>query len=165
MYAVYILIDPLDNLVRYVGMAKDVYARFIQHINCNDSNVEKNMWVIDRRSQNLMIIMKIVDQAETREEAWQMEQHWIAYYSGLGMPLFNRKLTEAPSLSRRKQRETTVPVEAGKYRFTEKEEFAFVAAYKATGNIDKVLRSMHKGSGYKQHAREVIQAYRLRENA
>lgn len=52
-----------------------------------------------------------------------------------------------------------------KYRFTETEIVQFIAAYKVVGNIEKVLSSMRKGSGYKQHARELIQAHRLRENA
>jgi hypothetical protein len=51
------------------------------------------------------------------------------------------------------------------YRFTETEIVQFVAAYKAVGNIEKVLSSMKKGSGYKPHARELIQAYGLRRDA
>lgn len=37
--------------------------------------------------------------------------------------------------------------------------------FEEDSNIEKVLSSMKKGSGYKQHARELIQAHRLRENA
>lgn len=48
------------------------------------------------------------------------------------------------------------------YRFSEEEIKQFIAAYKVSGNIERCLVSMRKGSRYKAHAREIIQAYSLR---
>lgn len=163
MFAVYVLIDPIDNLVRYVGIAENVYTRFIQHINCQGSNADKNLWIMDRRSKNLMIIMRTIDQAETRAEALILEQKWIAYYSKAGMPLFNRqiavKFTELRKRAEKKAGSTTMT----RYRFSEKEEDMFITAYAASGSIDKALRAMNKGTNYRAHAREIIQALGLRQ--
>lgn len=49
-----------------------------------------------------------------------------------------------------------------KYRFTETEIAQFVAAYRVSGSIEKVLSSMKKGAGYKPHARDILQVFGLR---
>lgn len=113
MYTIYALVDPSDGLIRYVGMTQDIYARFIQHVNCESRNTEKNLWVTSCRARNLMIQMRTLETIETREQALETEKKWIEYYCSLGMPLFNRtnmknihdeKQTEMDALSKRVNR-------------------------------------------------------------
>lgn len=50
------------------------------------------------------------------------------------------------------------------YRLTEQEITAFIAAYKASGSIDRALNSINRGASYRSHAREIIHANQLRQN-
>jgi hypothetical protein len=52
-----------------------------------------------------------------------------------------------------------------RYTLTDKEIDEFKAAYKASGNIDKALAAIGKGSNYRECARRIIQVYALREEA
>lgn len=92
MYTIYALIDPSDGLIRYVGMAQDLYSRFIQHINCESRNAEKNLWVTDCRSRNVMIQMRTLEAVETRDQALEAEKRWIEHYCALSMPLLNKAI-------------------------------------------------------------------------
>lgn len=51
------------------------------------------------------------------------------------------------------------------YRLNEQEIHAFIAAFKASGNREKALAAISRGSRYRQHAEEIIQAYGLRREA
>ncbi len=51
------------------------------------------------------------------------------------------------------------------YRLTETEIPAFIAAYKASGSIEKALSAIGRGSRYKAHASEIVRAFNLRKEA
>lgn len=94
MYAVYALIDPRDNTVRYIGITEDVYARFQQHINCSGNNFDKNTWLMELREQNIMVVMTTLETTEDRGYAIVREAYWINHYRMLNAPLFNRNMME-----------------------------------------------------------------------
>lgn len=54
---------------------------------------------------------------------------------------------------------------AKEYRLTETEIPAFIAAYKASGSIEKALSAIGRGSRYKAHASEIVRAFNLRKEA
>lgn len=89
MYFIYILIDPRDDSVRYVGMTNDVYARFSQHLRCDSSNITKNVWVTELKSLNMMVIMRTIEIVETVEEARKREIYWMQHYASAGAYLLN----------------------------------------------------------------------------
>jgi predicted GIY-YIG superfamily endonuclease len=97
MYFVYVLIDPRDDAVRYVGMTNDVYTRFSQHLRGDGNNISKNMWIAELRELNLMVIMRTIETVETQEEVREREAYWIRHYSSQGSDLLN--LTGAKSLT------------------------------------------------------------------
>ena len=103
MQTIYALIDPRDNAVHYVGITHDVYKRFIEHINCSKVNFPKNAWVIELRNANKMIIMKTLQEVETREEAEEREWYWIRHFEMLNEPVKN--IAKRSALARIKVKE------------------------------------------------------------
>jgi hypothetical protein len=51
------------------------------------------------------------------------------------------------------------------YRLNEDEIQHFITGYKACGSIDKTLNAMRKSMRYRDHARELVQAFNLRQDA
>lgn len=89
MFSVYTLIDPRDDVVRYVGITENVYSRFSQHLQCNENNLDKNKWIQELKDCNLMLLMRTLETVETLEEAREREQEWIHHYLSQGVRLFN----------------------------------------------------------------------------
>ena len=113
MYVVYTLIDPRNDTVRYVGITKDVYLRFNQHIRGDCGNIKKNGWIFECRQENVMIIMKALEQISSIETARERERYWIRYYIESGMPIENSAvaksiLKEQRKLDRRARKLQTV---------------------------------------------------------
>ena len=68
------------------------------------------------------------------------------------------------------QSRTSEPVETSdaspkEYRLNEQEITAFIAAYKASGSIDKALAAIGRGGWYKKHASEIVKTHNLRKDA
>jgi predicted GIY-YIG superfamily endonuclease len=51
------------------------------------------------------------------------------------------------------------------YRLSEMEIPRFIAAYKASGNVDKALAAIDHGARYRKHAGELVSALNLRKDA
>lgn len=107
MYSIYALIDPRDKSVRYVGITRDVYQRFMDHIQCSGSNYAKNAWITELRAVNKMIIMQTLEDVGTREQALERENYWIKHYEMLKEPIMNISGTESPKKARRQFRVAT----------------------------------------------------------
>ena len=97
LYTVYILIDPRDYLIRYVGISNDVYRRFIEHIKGNSVNPAKDAWIQSLRDEQVMMIMQSIDTAPTLQEAMQKETRLIHQLLEEGFPLFNVSCVASPS--------------------------------------------------------------------
>ncbi len=89
MYIVYSLIDPRDHKARYVGCSADLYARFLQHLRCDGTNVQKDIWIQDLRKAGYLPIVQTLEQVEAHEQAKAREDYWMHHYLYLGMPLLN----------------------------------------------------------------------------
>lgn len=75
--AIYVLTDPRDNTVRYVGKSNDPARRLTEH---TASNLP---WIVELRSAGLAPVMRVMDRASLEE--WERaEQYWIAFYSRNG---------------------------------------------------------------------------------
>ncbi len=88
-YTVYALIDPRDYAIRYVGITDDVYARFAQHVYCDGTNLQKDVWITELKACQAMLIMKTLETVETVEQAREREKHWIHHYRFLNAELLN----------------------------------------------------------------------------
>lgn len=95
MYTIYRLIDPRDKQVRYIGLTNDVYARFSQHLKCEEENIKKNVWIRELRQANVMLIMETIEVKGTLEEARECEDRWIKEYLSQGCNLFNLQISKA----------------------------------------------------------------------
>jgi hypothetical protein len=75
--AIYVLTDPRDNTVRYVGKSNDPERRLTEHAKSSTP------WMVELRAAGLSPVMRIVDRASLQE--WERaEQYWIAFYSRHG---------------------------------------------------------------------------------
>jgi hypothetical protein len=88
-FTIYILIDPRDQAVRYVGITYDVYQRMRQHSRCEGNNEAKNAWIQDLQQEQLMFIMHSIEKVETVEQALERESYWIQHYLQQGAHLTN----------------------------------------------------------------------------
>lgn len=69
------------------------------------------------------------------------------------------------SLSERSDVASEDRPKAKEYRLNEAEIPQFIAAYKASDNVDKALAAIGHGARYRQHASEIIRVYGLRKEA
>jgi hypothetical protein len=89
-YAIYGLIDPRDHNVFYVGMTDDVYARFLQHLRCDGSNLMKDARIQELRDAGIMVVMSTLQLVRGLEDARKREAYWIRHYHDLGTLLTNQ---------------------------------------------------------------------------
>lgn len=100
MYTIYVLEDQRYSeiaSIRYVGLTKDVYSRFAQHVQCAGNNQEKNAWVQELKSANIMLVMRTIETVETLEDAREREEYWIQHFLSQGSRILNQQI--APSFT------------------------------------------------------------------
>lgn len=82
-HAIYVLIDPRDGTVRYVGKSVDPAARLVGHAANHGGSRQKRAWIADMRRAGVEPRMEIVDWASSSE--WERaEQWWVQFYSSRG---------------------------------------------------------------------------------
>jgi len=109
-YEIYALIDPRDNLVRYVGLSISAEVRFIGHLKGSSGNEQEKHWILELQQEGLRPILQILETIEAGSDAYAIaceeELYWIREMVRLGYPLLNLS-----GLSR-----TYVPAPTGKPR-------------------------------------------------
>ena len=82
---IYILIDPRDDNVRYVGKSDNPSIRFNRHIR-DRAHTHKTNWIKQLSELGLLPKIKIID--EVPIENWQhWERYYISYYRNIGCKL------------------------------------------------------------------------------
>jgi hypothetical protein len=86
---IYILIDPTNNEIKYVGKANNIKERFKNHKNrCRDTNTYKRHWINKLRLKGLYPELEVIDIVPVSE--WHYwEKFWISYYKSIGCNLTN----------------------------------------------------------------------------
>jgi hypothetical protein len=86
---IYILIDPIDNTIRYVGKTNNPKERFKAHTNiARDNNTHKRNWINKLRKCGCKPEIEIIDEVQLSE--WKYwERFWVAYYRFIGCDLVN----------------------------------------------------------------------------
>lgn len=84
---VYTLTDPIDNLIKYVGITNNIHKRMITHLNDN-RNTLKSSWIKNLKSKGLKPILEVIDITDS-ENYIKIEQYWISQMKTWGFPLKN----------------------------------------------------------------------------
>lgn len=84
---IYILIDPRNNQIRYVGKANNPKKRLEGHLGDKRKTYKTN-WIKNLKSKELRPVIEIIDEVALDE--WQFwEQHYISLYKSWGFKLTN----------------------------------------------------------------------------
>lgn len=90
-WVIYTLSDPETNEIRYVGVTHHPDTRLAEHLSKARKHRETNhraCWIRSLLAKSLKPIFKVIENGEGPD--WvAREQHWIAYYRGLGLRLVN----------------------------------------------------------------------------
>lgn len=87
---VYKLIDPLDFVIRYIGITDNPKSRYSAHLHTYDPcNPQKVEWIGALRDHGLQPIMEIEASGLTREQALDREMALIHELLEQGVPLLN----------------------------------------------------------------------------
>ena len=86
---IYILIDPRDNCVRYVGKTKSINRRFSQHMSeASKIRSHKNNWLLQLKLNKLVPEMVVIDECE--DDSWVLLEQWyIELFKSWGFNLTN----------------------------------------------------------------------------
>ena len=91
---VYRLEDPCHKVTFYVGLSYDAQARYLQHIQSNSNNPEKDAVIDDIKADGLLPNLHVIERIKGRYHASRREAYWIKYYFAQGEPLTNRMYVE-----------------------------------------------------------------------
>lgn len=101
-FYIYTLTDPRDNSIRYVGRTANPKARLTAHINSipgegrvTNEGEAKSAWVGNLRSNGLLPIMSIIDEADCKEDCAAKESLWIDSYLNNGCDLLNSQMPKS----------------------------------------------------------------------
>lgn len=85
---IYMLVDPRNQQVRYIGKAKEPQKRFQRGHRYEKQNTRKCNWVQSLLKQGLTPLVQIIDEVLFSE--WQFwEMHYISLYKSWGFDLTN----------------------------------------------------------------------------
>ncbi len=86
---IYVLKDPRDNEIYYVGCTKNIQQRFKAHLNpARDLITPKRQWIKELRELNLKPILAILEDVND-DIALIREKYYIKHFRILGSPLTN----------------------------------------------------------------------------
>lgn len=87
---VYALGDPRTQQIHYIGVTKNVYRRYAQHLNDEIyANDGKNAWMEGIKKAGTVPTLAILESNVAGSKAREREQYWIQYYLDQGAPLSN----------------------------------------------------------------------------
>ncbi len=86
---IYVLVDPIERQIRYVGKANDPYERLRAHYwGCLRGQTYCQRWMASLKRKGIRPILGTIDMAT--EENWRTkERFWVAYFRAKGAPLTN----------------------------------------------------------------------------
>src|SRR5258708_30007220 len=90
-HQIYVLIDPRDSMIRYVGISSDISYRFYEHSSYKGVNKREQQWMEELHAESLVPIIQVLEDVipDTRANAQQREQYWIEQMMNKEYPLLN----------------------------------------------------------------------------
>ncbi len=100
---IYVLIDPRDGGVRYVGITEraDLRLRLKEHLQGSDGNIPKREWISELGKSLLIPLIQPIETGLTLPVAMERETLWIQHYLGMGNQLVNLRVTSYLSYTTR----------------------------------------------------------------
>lgn len=90
---IYVLVDPLDGMVKYVGQTTYPEARFSQHMSGARAKTrprnKKSAWIYDLSQVGQAPLMCWIGKTKDLDKAIEMETDMIQFYLETGHPLLN----------------------------------------------------------------------------
>lgn len=94
--SIYILTDPRNGDVRYVGESTQPYVRYGQHIS-DRTGSEKSLWIYGLSLEGLLPGIEVIETCQTdsdgKPEARAREFLWMLYFTQEGYDLLNCEVT------------------------------------------------------------------------
>jgi predicted GIY-YIG superfamily endonuclease len=97
MWTVYLLVDPRDGEIRYVGGSKHVHKRYWEHMGGGTPNRAKNSWIQELTHENLRPSLEVLVRCETEREMIESEIAWTHRLRAAGCAIFNASRRRAHS--------------------------------------------------------------------
>ena len=86
---IYVLVDPRDGAVRYVGLTVDPKSRLRHHMTTARQQVtRKERWLWELKSHDLVPVMRVLETVDI-DVAREVETRWIEHYLDEGADLTN----------------------------------------------------------------------------
>ena len=96
---IYALVDPRDNLVRYIGQSKEPAKRLSHHVRGHEGpQTEKDIWISDLLDSGFFPTMVIVEAIKLSigdddiPIVDERELSWMVGLKALGQPLLNKEV-------------------------------------------------------------------------
>lgn len=88
---IYILICPIDGLVKYVGKSNNPNKRVKDHVlDFRNMDYNKSLWITSLKQKKLRPELVIVDEVPIFD--WKYwEYFWCQYFKSLGFKLYNTR--------------------------------------------------------------------------
>lgn len=136
MVKIYVLIDPRNNEIRYVGQThRDLKTRFREHIIKKDTlNTHCKKWINQLLKLDLYPIMELLE--EVPKEDWAIqERYWISQFKCWGFNLTNLSIGGEGCFGVKRSEET-------------KEKMRNVAKNRSKESIKKTIATRRKRGKY-----------------
>lgn len=85
----YMLVDPRNEEIFYIGISKNMQRRYKQHLACCGLNYEKNTRIQEILQAGFLPRMGVIEEEIPRHKAKDQERYWIRHYRSLGAKLTN----------------------------------------------------------------------------
>lgn len=105
MRYIYVLRDPDNNEIKYVGQTNDINRRFRDHLrrsliqNDSEYNTYKSRWIRKILSSNKEPFMEIIEECKNFSESNEKEKYWIEYLLKTGHSLTNSHVNDVTEFS------------------------------------------------------------------
>jgi len=85
MKHIYLLIDPINKIVRYVGATSNPKSRLNQHVKDaskpkKKGRTKKQEWILSLQKKGMIPEMKIICSEESKEKAREIEEQTVLKY-------------------------------------------------------------------------------------
>jgi len=88
-WVIYVLVDPRNEVVRYVGYSYRLSRRIVEHLYEKNERTHKANWIRTLRTLGMIPQHRVIDSGYGESGRWAAERYWIFYYRSIGANLTN----------------------------------------------------------------------------